>query len=50
MCAITRRLDVLAPVFIDCDCSGGRNRRELEKGEKEHDWNEVHAGEAGGFR
>ena len=23
MCAITRRLDVLAPVLVDCDHSGG---------------------------
>lgn len=32
MYAITRRLDVLAPVLIDCDYSGGRNCREQEKG------------------
>lgn len=32
MYAITRRLDVLAPVLIDCDYSGGRNSREQEKG------------------
>lgn len=33
MYAITRRLDVLAPVLIDCDYSGGRrSRREREKG------------------
>lgn len=28
MYAITRRLDVLSLVFIDCDYSGGGNRRE----------------------
>lgn len=32
MYAITRRLDVLAPVIVDCNCSDGRNCRELEKG------------------
>lgn len=32
MYAITRRLDVLAPVLVDCDYSGGRNRRERERG------------------
>ena len=32
MYAITRRLDVLAPVLIDCDYSGGEDRREREKG------------------
>lgn len=32
MYAITRRLDVLAPVFVDCEYGGGRNRREREKG------------------
>lgn len=32
MYAITRRLDVLAPVIIGCDYSGGWNRRELGKG------------------
>lgn len=33
MYAITRRLDVLSPVLIDCDYSGGGgNRREREKG------------------
>lgn len=32
MYAITRRLDVLAPVRIDWTHSGGRNRREREKG------------------
>ena len=32
MYAITRRLDVLSPVLIDCDYSGGRDRREREKG------------------
>lgn len=32
MYAITRRLDVLAPVRVDCNYSGGRNRREQEKG------------------
>lgn len=32
MYAITRRLDVLAPVLIDCNCSDGRNCREREKG------------------
>lgn len=32
MYAITRRFGVLAPVLIDCKYSGGRNRREREKG------------------
>lgn len=32
MYAITRRLDVLSPVLIDCDYIGGGNRREREKG------------------
>lgn len=32
MYAITRRLDVLAPVLIECDYSGERNRRKREKG------------------
>lgn len=32
MYAITRRLDVLVPVLVDCDYSGGGNRREREKG------------------
>lgn len=32
MYAITRRLDVLSPVLIDCDYSGGWDRREREKG------------------
>lgn len=32
MYAITRRLDVLSPVRIDCDYSGGGNSREREKG------------------
>lgn len=32
MYAITRRLDVLSPVLIDCDYSGWGNRREREKG------------------
>lgn len=32
MYAITRRLDVLAPVLIDCNCSDGRTGREREKG------------------
>ena len=32
MYAITRRLDVLAPVLIDCNYSGGGNSREREKG------------------
>lgn len=32
MYAITRRLDVLAPVLIGCEYSGGGNRREHEKG------------------
>lgn len=32
MYLITRRLDVLAPVLVDCNYSGGRNRREREKG------------------
>ncbi len=32
MYAITRRLDVLSPVLIDCDYSGGGDRREREKG------------------
>lgn len=32
MYAITRRLDVLVPVLIDCNCSDRRNRREREKG------------------
>lgn len=31
MYAITRRLDVLAPVRIDCEYGGGRNRREREE-------------------
>ena len=31
MYAITRRLDVPAPVFVDCDCGGG-NRRERKGG------------------
>ena len=50
MQVIARRLDVLASVLVDCDYSGGRNRRERGKGEKEHDWSEVHVGDAGGFR
>ena len=50
MYAITRRFDVLSLVLVDCDYSGGGNSREREKGEKEHDWNEVHVGDAGGFR
>ena len=32
MYAIARRLDVLSPVLIDCDYSGGGNSREREKG------------------
>ena len=32
MYAITRRLDALTPVLVDCDYSGGGNRREREKG------------------
>ena len=32
MYATTRRLDVLPLVLIDCDYSGGGNRREREKG------------------
>lgn len=32
MYAITRRLDVLSRVLIDCDYSGWGNRREREKG------------------
>lgn len=32
MYAITRRLDVLVPVLIDCNCSDGRSCREREKG------------------
>lgn len=32
MYAITRRLDVLAPVLVDCEYGGGRNRREREEG------------------
>lgn len=32
MYAITRRFDILAPVLVDCNCSDGRKRRELEKG------------------
>ncbi len=32
MYAITRRLDVLAPVLVDCEYSGGRDCREREKG------------------
>lgn len=32
MYAITRRFDVLALVCLDCDYSGGRNRRERGKG------------------
>ena len=32
MYAITRRLDVLSLVLIDCDYSGCRNCREREKG------------------
>lgn len=32
MYAITRRLDVLSPVLIDCGYSGGENSREREKG------------------
>ena len=32
MYAIARRLDVRAPVLINCNCSDGRNRREREKG------------------
>ena len=32
MYAITRRLDVLAPVLVDCEYSGGSLRREREKG------------------
>lgn len=50
MYAITRRLAPTAPVLVDCDYSGGGNRREREKGDEEHDWNEVHVGDAGGFR
>ena len=32
MYAISRRLDVLAPVLVDCNYSDGGNRREREKG------------------
>lgn len=32
MYAITRRLDVLSLVLIDCDYNGRGNRREREKG------------------
>ena len=32
MYAITRRLDVLSPVLVDCDYSGGGYRSEREKG------------------
>ena len=32
MYAITCRFDVLAPVLIDCNYGGVRNRREREKG------------------
>ena len=32
MYAITRRLAPTTPVHVDCDYSGGRNRREREKG------------------
>lgn len=32
MYAITRRFDVLAPVPIECNYSGGRNRSDREKG------------------
>ena len=32
MYAITRRLDVLAPVLVDYEYSGGRDCRELKKG------------------
>ena len=32
MYAITCRLDVLAPVLVDCNCSDGMNCRGLEKG------------------
>lgn len=32
MYAIARRLDVPAPVLVDCNCSDGRNCRELGKG------------------
>lgn len=32
MYAITRRLDVLSPVLVDCDCGGGGDRRGREKG------------------
>nr|DAF99403.1 MAG TPA: hypothetical protein [Siphoviridae sp. ctjKY6] len=32
MYAITRRLDVLSSVRIDCDYSGGGSRSEREKG------------------
>ena len=38
MYAITRRLDVLAPVLIDCNHSGGRNSREREKGAQYGDY------------
>lgn len=30
MYAVTRRLDAPAPVLVDCDYSGGGNRRERE--------------------
>lgn len=32
MYAITRRFDVLSLVLVDCDYSGGGNRRERGKG------------------
>lgn len=32
MYAITRRLDVLVPVLIDCNCGDGRSCIEREKG------------------
>lgn len=32
MYSITRRLDVLAPVIIDCNCSDGKKCHEREKG------------------
>lgn len=34
MYAITRRLDVLAPVLIDCSYSGGGNRRQPREKER----------------
>ena len=34
MHTITRRLDALAPVLVDCDYSGGRDCRERERGEE----------------